>query len=92
MTQRKWVFVVLAMGLDCIALPVISDTAASITVNAFQNDGVTAARNSQGTLQLIGSGHIAKFADQFISGLPEGFTGVLDISSTTPFAALSGCS
>jgi hypothetical protein len=35
------------------------------------------------------NGHSAQFADQFVAGLPTGFTGVLDISSTTPFAALT---
>jgi hypothetical protein len=38
---------------------------------------------------LLPNGYKAAFADQFISGLPEGFTGLLDISSTTPFAALT---
>jgi hypothetical protein len=38
---------------------------------------------------LVGNGHDAQFADQLITGLPVGFTGVLDISSTTPFAALT---
>jgi hypothetical protein len=44
---------------------------------------------SQGPLPLAGSGHDAKFANQLISGLPEKFTGVLDIVSPTPFAALT---
>jgi hypothetical protein len=38
---------------------------------------------------LSAKGHAAAFANQFIQGLPEGFTGVLDISSTAPFAALT---
>ncbi len=63
--------------------------AANIAVNAFQIDGVTAIGTSQGPLQLAANGHDAKFATDFISGLPAGFTGVLDISSTTPFAALT---
>jgi hypothetical protein len=66
-----------------------NSAAASITINAFQNDGVTGVGTSQGPLDMVANGHDAKFADEFISGLPEGFTGVLDISSTTPFAALT---
>jgi hypothetical protein len=31
----------------------------------------------------------AAFADGFVTGLPDGFTGVLDISSATAFAALT---
>jgi hypothetical protein len=35
------------------------------------------------------NGYAAAFADQFIKPLPEGFTGVLEVSSETPFAALT---
>ena len=38
---------------------------------------------------LTANGYSACFADQFIAGLPAGFTGVLDIVSSTPFAALT---
>ncbi len=72
-----------------LAIANLRSTAAEIIINAFQTDGVTAAGTSQGLLPLKGNGHDAKFADQFIAGLPNGFTGVLDISSTTPFAALT---
>jgi hypothetical protein len=62
---------------------------ANITIKAYRTDGVTAIGRSQGPLQLPGNGHSAKFATEFISGLPAGFTGVLDITSATPFAALT---
>jgi hypothetical protein len=52
-------------------------------------DGVTEVGTSQGPFPLAANGHDARDAGQFISGLPAGFTGVLDISSTTPFAALT---
>jgi photosystem II stability/assembly factor-like uncharacterized protein len=61
----------------------------NIAIQAFQTDGVTPAGQNQGPLPLVGYGHDAKFANQFISGLPDNFTGVLDISSPTPFAALT---
>ena len=40
-------------------------------------------------MTLAAYGHDAQFADQLITGLPPEFTGILDISSTTPFAALT---
>lgn len=61
---------------------------AKIMINAFQKDGMTATGTGQ-SLQLAGNAHAAIFADYFITGLSKGFTGVLDISSTTPFAALT---
>ena len=62
---------------------------ANIEIQAFQADGVTSVGESQGALSLTGFGHDAKFANQFISGLPDNFIGVLDVSSSTPFAALT---
>jgi hypothetical protein len=72
-----------------LAIANVGSAAAAISVNAFQMDGVSAVGTSWGPLSLAGYGHDAKFADQFIEGLPEGFRGVLDISSATPFAALT---
>jgi O-glycosyl hydrolase len=72
-----------------LAIANIAGANASIAISAFQMDGITPVGTSQGPLPLSAYGHDAKFADQFISGLPTGFTGVLDISSTTPFAALT---
>jgi hypothetical protein len=72
-----------------LAISNLMGTASNITINAFQNDGSTPAGSGPASLQLTPYGHTAQFADQFLSGLPAGFTGVLDISSTTPFAALS---
>ncbi len=66
-----------------------ANTNASITTRAYQTDGVTAIGTSQNPLQLPGNGHSAKFATEFIAGLPAGFTGVLDITSATPFVALT---
>jgi hypothetical protein len=63
--------------------------ASLVFITAFQNDGVTGIGTSHGPLQLRANGHSAFFADGFIAGLPAGFTGVLDIASSTPFAALT---
>ncbi len=72
-----------------IAIANLENTAAEIVIEAFERDGVTSVGTSDGPLPLVANGHEAKFADEFISGLPAGFTGVLDVSSATPFAALT---
>jgi hypothetical protein len=72
-----------------LAIANVDAAAANITIRAYQTDGTTSAGTSQGPLPLAAGGHDAKFADQFISGLPPGFTGVLDISSPVPFSALT---
>jgi sugar lactone lactonase YvrE len=72
-----------------LAIANIGTAAAKITVNAFQSDGITAVGTSNGPLSLAAHGHEAKFADQFITGLQDGFTGVLDVSSSTPFTAVT---
>jgi hypothetical protein len=72
-----------------LAIANIADTDSSITVNAFQSDGITSAGISGGPLQLSAKAHVAMFADQFIAGLPPEFVGVLDIRSSKPFAALA---
>ncbi|MFI5175389.1 MAG: M12 family metallo-peptidase [Terriglobia bacterium] len=58
-----------------------------LTLSAFQSDGVTHA--GSGSLDLSGNGHGASFANEFIQSLPDGFTGVLDISAPSPFVALT---
>ena len=70
-------------------LPPIRRVAATIAITAYQTDGVTGIGTSQGPLRIPANGHAAHFANEFISGLPDGFTGVLDIVSPTPFAALT---
>jgi Leucine-rich repeat (LRR) protein len=72
-----------------LALANLSGTSASITVRALQLDGLTPVGNSDGPVLLDPHGHTAHFADEFVKGLPEGFAGILDISSTTPFVALT---
>jgi hypothetical protein len=72
-----------------LAIANISDAAADITIKAYQADGVTITGTSNGPLTLAAHGHGAMFANQLLTGLPAEFTGILDISSTTPFAALT---
>jgi hypothetical protein len=72
-----------------LAIANVSGMSSSISISAFQNDGVTPAGTSHGPLLLPVNGYDAEFAGQFIAGLPSGFTGVLDISSEHPFSALT---
>lgn len=72
-----------------LAIANVGNVTAEIRINAYEKDGATAAGASEGTLSLPADGYTAGFADQFIAGLPEGFTGLLDIRSATPFAALT---
>jgi photosystem II stability/assembly factor-like uncharacterized protein len=72
-----------------LAIANISDARASVVIRAFQEDGIKAIGTSRGPLSLLPHGYSAAFADQFVTGFPAGFTGVLDISATTPFAALT---
>jgi hypothetical protein len=72
-----------------LAIASVSNTSSNITIHAYQKDGVTPAGIGRPPIPLAANGHIAAFADEFVAGLPTGFTGVLDISSTVPFAALT---
>jgi sugar lactone lactonase YvrE len=89
-TTHARIYVDLSGGHDTgLAIANPTNANASITITAFQSDGVTGIGTSQGPLPLLPNGYSAFFADQLIAGLPAGFTGVLDITSSTPFAALT---
>jgi sugar lactone lactonase YvrE len=89
-TTHARIYVDLSGGHNTgLAIANPTNTNASITITAFQSDGATGIGTSQGPLQLPAKGHSAHFANEFIAGLPAGFTGVLDIISSTPFAALT---
>jgi hypothetical protein len=72
-----------------LAIANVADMDASIIIKAFQSDGIREIGNGQNPHSLATNGHIAAFANELIMGLPAEFTGVLDISSATPFAALT---
>ena len=64
-------------------------SAGSVVLEAFENNGSTRAGNGQAVLNIAPGGHSARFVGQLIGGLPDGFTGVVRISSATPFVALT---
>jgi hypothetical protein len=72
-----------------LAIANVVDENAAISITAYQLDGSTTAGERKEPLSLPANGYAAAFADSFIQDLPEDFKGVIDISSTTPFAALT---
>lgn len=89
-TTHARVFVDTSSGHNTgLALGNPGSTSLNITLRAFQMDGSTRIGTSKGPVRLDGKGHVASFIGEQISGLPEGFRGVLDIVSDSPFAALT---
>ncbi len=89
-TTHARVFVDTSDGHDTgLALGNPGNGSVNITLTAFALDGSTQAGTSQGPIALAGNGHIAAFVDEYIAGLPSDFRGVLDVSSDSPFVALT---
>ncbi len=78
-------------GYHSTGLAVSNPGAAGIDVKlkAYRPDGSVVTEAGESALSLSAEGHSARFVPQFFSGLPAGFTGVLDISSTSAFVALT---
>ncbi len=88
-TRHARIYVDFSNGHDTgLAIANATNAGATITLTAYQKDGFTIAGTSKGPLSLSARGYEAHFAGGFIDGLPPDFTGVLEISSETPFAAL----
>jgi hypothetical protein len=60
-----------------------------VTATVYQSDGTMLAGTGSSTVDLAPMGHNALFAGELIAGLPDGFTGVLDLASSSPFSALT---
>lgn len=88
-TTHARIYVDRSSGHDTgLAIVNVNNAAQQVTLAAFQPDGVTPVGNVR-SLNLTPNGKDARFAEEYISGLPAGFTGVLDMSSSLPFAALT---
>jgi photosystem II stability/assembly factor-like uncharacterized protein len=72
-----------------LAIANTAEAGTNVAVQAFEIDGVTPALADAGSIALPAHGYKAAFVDGLITLLPPGFTGVLDISSSTPIAALT---
>jgi enterochelin esterase-like enzyme len=89
-TTHARIFVDLAQNHNTgLAIANLNTAAAVVTVQAFQADGVTPAGKNQQILPLASLGHDSKFANQLFPNLPADFIGILDVSSSTPFAAIT---
>lgn len=87
-SRRIRLFVDRTGGHDTgVALANPNGSALSIRLKAVQLDGK--AEVGQATVNLAAGGHTGKFAGELIPGLPSGFVGVLELSSSQPFAALT---
>jgi hypothetical protein len=87
-TTHARIFVDQSAGHDTgLAIASPGASAAQVAIRAYQTDGSTPASGTTASVSLNGGGHFARYVGQLISGLPAGFTGVLDVSSTSPFVA-----
>jgi hypothetical protein len=60
-----------------------------VKLKAYHADGKAVAEGGEVPLSLDAVGHTARFVSQLLPALPAGFEGILDISSTSPFVALT---
>jgi Zn-dependent metalloprotease len=89
-TTKARIYVDKSGGHDTgIALANPGNSAASVTVRAYQTDGVTSSGNTPAPLNINAAGHKAAFAGEMVTGLPSNFTGVVEITSPSPFVALT---
>jgi hypothetical protein len=89
-TTKARIYIDRSGGHDTgIAIANPGSSAATVNIQAYLTDGVTTAGNTPQPFNLAASGHMAKFADELISALPNNFTGVAEITSQTPFVALT---
>ncbi|MGB7622245.1 MAG: VCBS repeat-containing protein [Terriglobia bacterium] len=74
-------------------LAIANPANSEMTINlwAFQTDGNTPVGNSPTSIVVEANGHVARFVEEIISGLPDNFTGILYFYSwpPAPFAALT---
>jgi hypothetical protein len=87
-TTHARVYVDRSKGHDTGIAIAGANSAPSISLAAYQADGITPAGTGS-SFNLSSNGHAAAFAGQLVSALPAGFIGVLDISAPQPFVALT---
>jgi hypothetical protein len=89
-TQKARLYVDLSNGHDTgIAIANPGSSSMNVAIQAYKPDGITSAGNTPPPLALSASGHTAAFADQLITALPANFTGVAEMTSSSPFVALT---
>ena len=88
-TTKARVYVDKSKGHDTGLALANPGAAATVTLRTFQTDGSTVAGTGPATVNLAANAHEAKFVGELISGLPSGFVGVAEFTSTTPIVALT---
>lgn len=89
LTTHARIFVDRSVGHDTgLAVANPSGNPIQLKLNAFERNGVSWV--GKGSLELRPAGHQSRFVGELLAGgLPDNFTGIVDISSGTPFAALT---
>jgi hypothetical protein len=62
---------------------------ADVTMTAFQNNGTALPGNNTTLVKVVSNGHKAAFAGELLSNLQDGFTGIADLTSSSPFVVLT---
>lgn len=85
-TTRARIFVDRARTETGVALASRGNPATSVTFELLDRHGVSLATTTQ---PLPAGGHVARFVFELFAGLPEGFTGLLEISSPVPIIPIT---
>jgi hypothetical protein len=72
-----------------LALVNPAESGIKVRIRALRPDGSPPLETAETLVDLEGKGHASRFVAQFLAQLPAHFTGTLDVSSETPFAALT---
>jgi len=83
-TNHARIYVDLSDGYTTgLALANPGSSSLSFSAVAYRPDGITQAGTARGPFTIEANGETAAFVDAFVAGLQEGFTGVLDIASSS---------
>jgi hypothetical protein len=63
-------------------------TPTTVTLQVFDTNGSNGG-NGPATVNLARNGHVGKLVRELISGLPRGFTGVANLTSSSPFVPVT---
>jgi subtilisin family serine protease len=89
-TSHARIYVDMSRGHDTgVAICNPGSSAIHVKAAAFRSDGTSPAGNGSGYFDLAAGGHDAQFAGGLIPGLPDDFVGVLDLSASLPFSAMT---
>jgi hypothetical protein len=72
-----------------LAIANVTNSDANIELAFYLMDGSTPVGAGVEPIMLEANGHNSQFANQLVEALPEGYRDVLDISSESPFTALT---